>query len=131
MATRADIDAALLTRCSTLHVGNPELPIAYPDVSFSPPAEGPWLEVSLLHNTAPAFSALAAGHLRQGILQIIVVARPGRGALPTSRIVDQVLAHFPKALRIGPAKVTAEPSAGTAMTEADRTMVVCSIPWTA
>lgn len=126
MATREAITAALL---AAVEAENFTLPIAWPDRSFTPPADG-HLEVGVMHN-GQRWGGLTSGHLKQGILQITVVRPRNLGAPKTDAVVDTVVARFPQARRIGPAKITTDPTHGDALYDANRTLVVISIPWTA
>ena len=129
MADTADVAAALLERCSTLNVGSPPLLVAYPDVEFTPPASGKYLEVALFWN-APAWVSVADGDISQGLLQITVVWPRNRGEIEPSAIADQIKAHFPKAVRLGPAKVGAAWKSSP-IREAAETRIPVTVPWTA
>lgn len=130
MADLATVAAALLTRCSTLSVGSPTLTISYPDVPFTPPTSGKYLDVALFYNR-PAWEGLSEGKLDQGLLQITVVWPEGQGVIKPAQIADAVRAHFPKGLRMGPAKVSGEPWAASPILDAASTRLPVTIPWTA
>lgn len=103
MADPAIVAGLLLARCDTLNVGTPKMPVAMPDVAFIPPTDGRYLRVDLFSN-APFWEGLTSGRIDQGLLQITVVWPKGKGLIVQGRAVAQVLAHFPKRLKLfGPA----------------------------
>lgn len=131
MASPADIAAALLARCSTLAVGSPALLISYPDVAFSPPAAGKYLDVAIFYNR-PAWEGLSEGRQDQGLLQITVVWPKGQGVIKPLQIAASVMAHFPKGLRLdGGVKISAEPYAASPLLDDAETRVPITISWTA
>ena len=128
MAEAAEIADALLARCEDLSVASPGLPIAFPEVGFSPP-EGAYLDVRLFMN-GQAWTGLTGGKIDQGILQIMVVAPRQRGVIKGLAIADQVAANFPFATKIGPAKMGL-PDIGSPISEDDRLLITVRMPWTA
>lgn len=134
MANLATVAAALLARCSTLSVGSPVLTISYPDVAFTPPASGKYLDVSLFYNR-PAWEGLNDGKIDQGLLQITVVWPEGHGVIKPAQIADAVMAHFPKGLRLYSGstrvKVSGEPWAASPILDAASTRLPITIPWKA
>ncbi len=130
----AAIADALLARCATLAVGSPPLPVSYPDVPFSPPADGKYLEVSDFTNR-PAWEGVTTGRVDQGLLQITVVWPKDEGVIKPKAIADAVAAHFPKGLRLtsGAArvKVSAGPWAASPLLGGGETRIPITIPWTA
>lgn len=130
MADAADIAAALLTRCSTLNVGSPALTIAYPDVAFTPPPSGKYLDVALFYNR-PLWEGLAAGKIDQGLLQITVVWPRHQGVIKPLAVADAVMAHFPKGLELGGVRITAEPYAASPLIEDSQVRVPVTIGWQA
>lgn len=131
MATPDQIAAALLTRCSTLAVGSPVLPIAMPDEAFTPPESGKYLAVTIFDNR-PAWEGLASGRLDQGLLQVTVVWPRKKGAVPAKQAAAAVMGHFPKALMLGNGvKVSGEPYVSTPILDDSETRVPVTIPWTA
>lgn len=131
MADPDVIAAALLARCATLAVGSPALPIAYPDVTFTPPASGKYLAVSLFFNR-PAWEGLKSGRLDQGILQVAVVWPKNQGVVKPMQAAKAVMAHFPKALELaGGVKISAQPYAVSPLLDDSETRIPITIPWTA
>jgi hypothetical protein len=131
MASPELIADALLARCATLSIGSPALPIAYPDRPYSPPADGKYVEVALFFNR-PAFEAIDAGKLDQGLLQITVVWPRNAGVIKPLEAVAEVMTHFPKALGLSNGvKVSAEPYAASPIIEDSEVRCPVTIPWTA
>lgn len=115
------------------------LDAAWPEVAYAPAvgAAGqikPYLKVDLLPNR-PAWEGIASGRLDQGILQLTLVWPPGAGLLQPGIYVGQIIANFPKGLRLSAqdvsVKVTAETWAAAPITEPDRAMHPITISWTA
>lgn len=74
----------------------PSLPVSYPGVNFTPPDHGQWLEVTIFRSE-PANQPL--GNTRgvdQGIMQITVCERPGRGMIPVRNAANAVIGAYPK-----------------------------------
>jgi hypothetical protein len=131
MSDPADIATTLLARCSTLAVGSPALPIAYPDVPFTPPDSGKYLEVSIFYNR-PAWEGLKAGRMDQGILQVTVVGPKGQGIPALMRLASDVMDHFPKALALANGvRIAGQPYASSPLLDAADSRVPVTIPWVA
>jgi hypothetical protein len=123
--------SGLLARAATLSVGSPALPIAYPDVAFTPPADGKYLEVSIFYNR-PAWEGLAAGRMDQGLLQVTVVGPKGQGIPALMRLASDVIDHFPKGLGLsGGVKISRQPYAASPLLDDADTRVPVTIGWTA
>lgn len=134
MADPAIVAGLLLARCETLNVGTPKMPVAMPDVTFTPPTDGRYLRVDLFSN-APFWEGLSSGKIDQGLLQITVVWPKGKGLIVQARAVAQVLAHFHKGLKLfGPgARITVnrEPWAASPLPGDVSTETPITISWTA
>lgn len=130
----AQIIDALLARCSGLAEGVPTLPIAMPEITFTPPASGKYLQVDFFANK-PAWEGLSSGKLAQGMLQITVVWPRGAGIVASATAAQSVIDHFTKGLilRSGVAKVTisGEPWAATPISDPTEIRVPITIPWVA
>lgn len=98
MADASAVADLLLARCATMAIGNPVLPIAFPDVAFNPPS-GPYLRVNLFFNR-PAWEGLSSGRFDQGLLQITVVCPKGRGVILPATFAKSVMGYFPKGLKL-------------------------------
>lgn len=134
MADPAIVAQLLLTRCEALNVGTPRLPVAMPDLTFTPPTDRRYLRIDLFDNQ-PAWQGLASGRIDQGLLQIMIVWPKGKGVIAHRRAAKQVMEHFAKGTRLfGPATrvtvnrepVLASPIMGDVSTETPVTIF-----WTA
>lgn len=134
MADPAAVARLLLARCETMSVGSPVLPIAMPDVAFTPPTDGRYLRVDLFNN-APLWDGLSIGRIDQGLLQITVTWPKGKGAIKPREAAAQVMAHFPKGLTLCGAglrvKVNRSPWAASPIIEDSQTLIPVTISWTA
>jgi hypothetical protein len=131
MPAMHEIADALLKRCEDLEVGTPSLPVAMPDVSFTPPQDGKYLSVTFRPN-APRWEGVNQGRIDQGLLQIDVVWPKDAGVLAPMRIADAVMARFPKGLRLAPGiKITAAPYVMQPLLEGNRTICPITISWVA
>lgn len=137
MSKASEIPAALMARLTTLEVGSPALPIAYPDVTFDPATQatsGKYLEAGFFRN-APAWEGLSEGVLDQGLLVVSVVYPKGSGVIQINAAAQAVADHFPKGLQLRSGatgvKITREPVIASPLTEGDKTIVAVTIPWTA
>ncbi|MFA5567953.1 MAG: phage tail terminator-like protein [Trueperaceae bacterium] len=133
MAAIADIQQALFARVATLTT-SPSLPVAWPEVKFTPPASGKYLRVDFFSNR-PRWEGMASGRVDQGLLQITVVWPKGRGLDAPAQIADAIIAHFPLAhvMRHGSAavKVSGQPWAASPLSETKQVLVPVTIPWMA
>jgi hypothetical protein len=134
MADPAVVAGLLLARCALMETEGPTLPVAMPDVAFTPPADGRYLRVDIFTNQ-PAWEGLASGKIDQGLLQITVVWPKGKGIIKSRRAAAQVMTHFPKGLKLfGPAtrvSINREPWAASPLLDDSETMTPITIPWTA
>lgn len=134
MPDPAEIARLLLARCANLSVGSPALPVAMPDVAFTPPVNGKYLRISLFSN-APAWQGLTAGRLDQGLLQITVVWPKGQGVIKAREAAAVVIGHFPKGLKLVNAgvqvRINREPWAGSPILDDSASLIAVTIPWVA
>lgn len=131
MASPDQIASALLARCATLSVGSPALPVAMPEVAFTPPADGKYLEVRDFTN-APYWEGLKSGRIDQGILQITVVWPPRQGVIKPKVAAAAVMAHFPKGLQLSNGvRVSREPWVASPLSDDSEVRVPVTISWTA
>lgn len=94
--TEGRIFAALMMRASGL--SSLGLPIAWPNVDFTPPADGKYLRIQHVPNaTQRQWIASDGVHRYLGILQVSVFWPKGQneGELRPREIAGQVAAHFP------------------------------------
>lgn len=130
----AGVFDALLARCSSLAVGSPPLPIAYPEVSFTPPASGRYLEVRVFANRN-AWQSIAGGGMGQGLLQITAVWPKGQGVVAPGQIADAVAGHFPngQAMFSGgyAVKVIGKPTAMSPNSDGPSLRIPVTVSWSA
>ena len=100
VGVEAQIQEALFTRLAAL-VFVPALPVAYPDVAFTSPAGGQWLEAVVLR-AAPQGIGISAWDEHAGILQVTVVTKqfPTGGTKTPTQIADAVAAWFSRGTRL-------------------------------
>lgn len=124
---------ALFARCATIVTGSPTLPVAYPEVAFTPPSDGKYLKVEDFSNK-PAWEGLSSGSLAQGLLQITVVWPRGVGTIAPAQIAQTVIAHFNKGLSLfsGTSRVTItqEPYAASPLTDDISVRIPVTVSWT-
>lgn len=137
MSKVSEIFDALLTRFSTLAVGSPALPLAFPDIGFDPATDaldGKYIEAKPFNNT-PLWEGLSAGQIRQGLFVVGVVWPKGQGVIAPTEAAEAVAEHFHRGqmLRSGSTvvKLSLEPLIGTPLSEPDKTTVPVTISWTA
>lgn len=96
--SRLAVETSLENRLIEWNAARPEaerLPIAWPNVIFSPPSQEIYLRVD--HLPAPATSADLAGDHRQweGIMQVGVSLPAGRGLAEVGELAAELDAAFP------------------------------------
>lgn len=89
------IFTALMKRAQPLTVSL-ALPVAWPNVSFSPPADNKYLRIQHIPNVTERQEITSDGpHRYLGILQISVFWPQGAGETEPREIAGQIIAHFP------------------------------------
>ena len=127
--TNTTIATALFSHLAAASLG---YPIAWPGTDFTPPASGIWLEPMVMPNTG-IDNGLAPtdGTVPQGLFQVAVYDRPGRGILEVNRAADDVKAAFLKNATItGLVRVQRNPWSFEIQPEDDRLAVIVTIPYT-
>ena len=129
----SDIETALFDRVASLAL-SPVLPIAWPNVDYTPPADGLYMSVQLFPNGVQRYSQTGADpKQRIGILQITVVTPLNQGPSNATLIASQIAEHFPADLimRSGAVKVsvTDAPSIAPAIKTDASHDVPLSIPY--
>lgn len=91
------IEAALFGSVSALPMyGGTPLPVAWPNVEFTPPAAGPWLKVLHLRNANRRYLLRGSDpQQRRGILQITVASPLAEGPKPAMYIAGALTAEYP------------------------------------
>lgn len=112
------------------------LPIAYPGVAFTPPADGSgWIEVRLFPNETTEVGLANDGPVvHRGFAQVNVVARPGGGIVDPVAIASAVAELFAKGAQLSlVATVYRKPwiSALVDDTQAGKMFVPVTIPYRA
>jgi hypothetical protein len=90
---------AFLARAAFMATEGPTLPVAFPDVAFTPPSPPKYLEISHLPNR-PFWEGLTDGVIAQGIFQITVHWPLGQGQISPVDMAGQVMAFFPKGTKL-------------------------------
>lgn len=98
VGVESQITEALLARLAALTL-SPALPVAYPDVAFTPPDSGMWIEAAILR-AKTATLGISAWEEHAGIFQVTVVAPKGVGAIKTTQVADAIAAWFPRFTRL-------------------------------
>lgn len=132
-STESKIMAALFARAATLA---PALPIAWPNLSFTKPADGKYLRVSFIPNTADRiFIGSTDPHRFLGMLQVDVMWPLGQGQTEPLERAGAVAEHFPADLRLtsdGVAvRVRKHPDVGPLLVEDAGVMVPVTIEYEA
>jgi hypothetical protein len=99
VGVESQITEALLTRLGTLTF-SPTLPVAYPNVTFTPPTSGPYLHAHAPLRAATQAVGISAWDEHAGIFQVDVVYRAQDGVVKPTQIADAVAAHFPRNLHL-------------------------------
>ena len=126
--TNTTIATALFSQLTAAALG---YPIAWPGTDFTPPASGIWLEPMVMPNTG-IDNGLAPtdGTVPQGLFQVSVFDRPGRGILAVNRAADDVKAAFLKNATItGLVRVQRNPYSFEIQPDGDRLSVIVTIPY--
>jgi hypothetical protein len=131
-AIEAKIADALLARLAALSL-TPSLPVAYPDIPFTPPS-GTYLKAQLIPNTnRNQFVGDDSTTEYRGIFQVTVVAPSGKGAIASAEIAGKVADHFERGSPIMSGdlvvKVDGRPSVAPTMQSTDRIETPISVSW--
>jgi len=130
-------DAAILDALSyhlSLFTASPALPVAYPGIAFTPPADGRYLDATFLPNR-PANEPVGFNHqiVRRGLFQIAVLWPVGVGQVAPVDIGGQVAAHFARGTVIRRNGVVVSvlnaPWTSPPLQEPDRVRVPVTISW--
>ena len=100
MAIETDIMAALFTRVSSL-VLNPVMPVAWPNLAYTPPANQRYLRVQFVPNVANRVMIGSDDpHQHLGLLQLSVYGKKNNGEAAVRADAAAVAAHFPCDLKL-------------------------------
>ena len=106
MIVETEIMMALYARLSALTL-SPPMPIAEPNVAFTPPADHRHLRVQFVPNIANRLLIDCDGpHQHLGLLQVSVYWSRGAGEKDAREVAAAVAAHFPCDLKLASGGVT-------------------------
>lgn len=134
MATETDILAALMARVSGL-VLSPALPasaIAWPNVTFTPPATQRYLEARFVPNINSRFG-ISTTHQMLGLLQLNIHGKKNTGEVRVRTDAAAIVAHFPADLELSNAatkvRITTRPEARDMIVADASVFIPVMIPW--
>lgn len=111
---------------------SPDLPVAYPDVSFTPPDEGQWLEVVAIWNGNDNYGVGNAGpSVEMGMFRVLVMSRSGLGIMAGQALAEDVCGAFPKGSVFGSAQMDKAPEITGPIQHDDKTMIPVTMRWRA
>lgn len=130
VGVESQITEALMTRLAALTL-SPVLPVAYPNVPFTPPASGPYLVANAPLRATTAAVGISAWDEHSGVFQVDVMYRTQDGVIKPTQIADAVAAHFPRNLRLANGSVRVDinekPSIAAPVTDAPNLKTPVSI----
>lgn len=110
----------------------PSVPVSYPDVNFTPPGSGFWLEVSVLRNVEANQPLANRPGIAQGVLQITVCGRSGGGILRFRPLLNQIRAAYRKGRAFASGhRISDNPTELSPLVEGDKTMLPVSMSYSA
>ncbi len=112
------------------------LPIAWPNISFTPPATGKWLRVDFIPNRVDRVSiGSAEPHRLRGLMQVSVMWPLGQGTDAAADIAGAIVGLFPADLVLWDGdlrvRVVQRPAVAGAIVEEQRVMVPVTVEWEA
>ena len=129
--TNTAIAKALFDKLIAASLGYEILMPGLTGAAATPPASGIWLEPMVMPNTG-IDNGLAPtdGTVPQGLFQVAVYDRPGRGILAVNRAADDVKAAFLKNATVtGLIRVQRHPWSFEIQPDGDRVSVIVTIPY--
>ena len=135
-STEARIKALLFARLGTLTGAAGALPVAWPNVSFSPPTSGKFLRVDFIPNRVDRVEIASDGtHQMRGLLQVSVMWPQNVGTDAPMDIAGAIVSAYPAdltlwdgALRV---RVYQRPAVAGVIVEDQRIMVPVTVAWEA
>lgn len=119
VGVESQITEALLQRLAALTL-SPVLPIANPNVTFTPPASGPYLQANILRSPTETVG-ISRWDERTGIFQVDVVYAAKDGLIKPTQIADQIAVWFKRGTRLLNGAVRVDiyetPEIGTPLTD--------------
>lgn len=102
---------------------SPELPVGYPGLTFEPPSEGLWLELSADANGGEDYGIADGGPADvMGFFRVRVCNRPGQGINAAAVIAEALIDEIPKGTAIGPARIYQVPRLNGPITDDNKIM---------
>lgn len=128
-----EIMELLFARLGSL-VSGPALPIAWPNVSFTPPADHRYLRVQFVPNIANRVLIDSDGpHQHLGLLQVSVYWTKGAGEKDVRNAAAAVAAHFPCDLKLRSGgltvRITKRPDVADMLVEDAAIQIPVMIAW--
>ena len=109
---------------------SPPLPVAWPNLPFTPPNSGLWLEVSWFPNgSSPVGLAFADDDWLQGFGQVAVCFPSKSGLTAGEEMADAIIAGIPRGTRFASALVYRSPSKMNPIQEPNRVTIPVTIMW--
>lgn len=106
------------------------LPCAYPGRGFTPPTQGPWLELQWFPNQTQNYGMDDDGpSLLQGFGQLSTCYRPGGGIIVGTTITDQIIAALAKGTTFARVRVYRKPWTSSIIQDPERIIHPVTIPW--
>ena len=135
MAAESEVMAALFTRLASF-VASPVLPVSYPNVTFTPPANQRYLRAQFVPNTTNRVLIDTDGpHQHLGFLQVSVYWAKGQGEAGPRAIASAIADHFPADLRLTSGgvsvRITARPSVRDLIIEDAAVQIPVLVAWEA
>ncbi|WP_127524583.1 DUF4128 domain-containing protein [Mesorhizobium sp. Z1-4] len=129
----ARIEKALLERVNTITV-SPALPIAWPNVNYTPSPSTRYLRVNHIPNRAGRVHiSSTAAHRRYGVLQMTAFLPKNGGPTNATELAGAVAAHFPADHEMTvegvTVRVTEAPSIAQALPDDTHWMVPITVPY--
>lgn len=110
--------------------GAVDLPCSYPGLGFTPPPQGPWLELQWFPNQTQNYGMDDDGPwLMQGFGQLSACYRPGGGIVVGTTITDQIIDAFAKGTPFAGLRVYRKPWTSSIIQDPERIMHPVTIPW--
>ncbi|WP_457299168.1 phage tail terminator-like protein [Phyllobacterium sp. P5_D12] len=127
----ATIAEILFARLTSLVI-SPVLPVSYPGLAFTPPANAAYLKADFIPNRTDNLGLANDAKARhQGIIQVMAIYPVGQGVIKPTNTAGLVAAHFAKGTILYGSgvklKVYAKPSVGAPMIEPDKVNVPVTI----
>lgn len=135
MATVESIIPGLLMARLAELVVTPPLPVAWPDVAFTPPAGGYLRAQHMPNDTDRLFIGNGEPHRFNGLFQVSVVWPAGQGIVAPLDIAGKIVEHFAEGtafpIGTGALRIDKRPSVARPLQEADHIQIPVTIEWVA